>query len=104
MASTASMSDMSAQMREAMRSDEKTALMMDALRGKNLNDDDRQGDGIDMQVSEDHEREQLVVELLDVGTFGLQFECWLYQEQNHNFPTENDDQFRLSFEPHLRHN
>ena len=53
MASTASMSDMSAQMRdmrEAMRGDEKTALMMDALRGKNLNDDDRQGDGIDMQV------------------------------------------------------
>ena len=53
MSSTASISDMSAQMRDmraAMRGDEKTALMMDALRGKNLNDDDRQGDGIDMQV------------------------------------------------------
>jgi aarF domain-containing kinase len=53
MVATASMSDVSAQMRdmrEAMRADEKTALMMDALRGKNLNDDDRQGDGIDMQV------------------------------------------------------
>ena len=53
MSSTSSISDMSAQMRDmraAMRGDEKTALMMDALRGKNLNDDDRQGDGIDMQV------------------------------------------------------
>jgi aarF domain-containing kinase len=47
------MSDVSQQMKDmraAMRADEKTALMMDALRGKNLNDDDRQGDGIDMQV------------------------------------------------------
>jgi aarF domain-containing kinase len=53
MASTVGMSDVSSQikdMRAAMRADEKTALMMDALRGKNLNDDDRQGDGIDMQV------------------------------------------------------
>jgi len=53
MASQVGMSDVSSQikdMRAAMREDEKTALMMDALRGKNLNDDDRQGDGIDMQV------------------------------------------------------
>lgn len=53
MVASPSISGASAQMRdirEAMRADEKTALMMDALRGKNLNDDDRQGDGIDMQV------------------------------------------------------
>ena len=48
-----SMSGMSSQlkeMRETMAKDEKVSLMMDALRGKNLNDDDRQGDGIDMKV------------------------------------------------------
>ena len=37
-------------MRATMAKDEKVSLMMDALRGKNLNDDDRQGDGIDMKV------------------------------------------------------
>ena len=40
------------EMRSNMAKDEKTSLMMDALRGKNLNDDDRQGDGIDMKVVE----------------------------------------------------
>lgn len=49
------MSDISAQMadvRSEMMKDEKTALMMDALRGKNINDDDRQGENIDMLVVE----------------------------------------------------
>ena len=49
------MSDVSSQMadlRAAMAKDEKTALMMDALRGKNINDDDKQGDNIDMLVVE----------------------------------------------------
>jgi len=46
------MSETLREMRESMAQDEKTRLMMDALRGKNLNDDDRQGDGIDMKVVE----------------------------------------------------
>ena len=46
------MSDQLREMRENMAKDEKVSLMMDALRGKNLNDDDRQGDGIDMKVVE----------------------------------------------------
>ena len=33
-------------------SDPRAALVMDALRGKNLNDDDRQGEGIDMKLVE----------------------------------------------------
>jgi len=41
-----------ADIRQEMRKDEKTALMMDALRGKNINDDDKQGLGIDMKVVE----------------------------------------------------
>ena len=50
-----SVSDISSQIadvRAEMMQDEKTAMMMDALRGKNINDDDRQGDGIDMLVVE----------------------------------------------------
>ena len=52
---SSSISSASAQMkdiRQLMEKDEKTSLMMDALRGKNINDDDRQGDGIDMKVVE----------------------------------------------------
>ena len=48
-------SDVSTQMndiRAELMKDEKTALMMDALRGKNINDDDKQGDGVDMLVVE----------------------------------------------------
>lgn len=44
---------MSAQMkgiRESITADERTQLMMDALRGKNMNDDDKQGAGIDMKL------------------------------------------------------
>ena len=40
------------ELRASLAQDEKTRLMMDALRGKNLNDDDRQGEGIDMKVVE----------------------------------------------------
>ena len=50
--SSSVMSDQLRDMRESMAKDEKVSLMMDALRGKNLNDDDRQGDGIDMKVVE----------------------------------------------------
>ena len=49
------MSDIAAQMadvRAEMMKDEKTSLMMDALRGKNINDDDKQGENIDMLVVE----------------------------------------------------
>ena len=52
LASSSPMSETLREMRESMAQDEKTRLMMDALRGKNLNDDDRQGDGIDMKVVE----------------------------------------------------
>lgn len=34
------------------KSDPKAALLLDALRGKNINDDDRQGDGINMKIVE----------------------------------------------------
>ena len=48
------MSEAGRQMKEARESfaasDERAALMMDALRGKNMNDDDAQGAGIEMQV------------------------------------------------------
>lgn len=53
--STTSMKDVSAQIkdfRSQLAGDEKTSLMMDALRGKNINDDDKQGVGIDMKVVE----------------------------------------------------
>ena len=53
--STRLYSDVSAQVRDIrteMMKDEKTALMMDALRGKNINDDDKQGEGVDMMVVE----------------------------------------------------
>ena len=40
------------EMRAQMATDEKTRLMMDALRGKNLNEDDRQGEGVNMRVVE----------------------------------------------------
>lgn len=50
-----SFKDVSSQIKDIrgmMAKDEKASLMMDALRGKNLNDDDRQGDGINMKVVE----------------------------------------------------
>ena len=37
-------------MRSRIAADDKASMMIDALRGKNLNDDDKQGDGVDMQV------------------------------------------------------
>ena len=40
------------EMRKMMQGDEKTAMVMDALRGKNLNDNDRQESGVDMQIVE----------------------------------------------------
>lgn len=50
------LSPMSSQIKEMrqtiMDSDPKAAMMIDALRGKNINDDDRQGLGIDMKVVE----------------------------------------------------
>lgn len=52
---SSSISEMSSQfkkMRSSMAMDEKTQLMLDALRGKNLNDDDQQGRGIDMKIVE----------------------------------------------------
>lgn len=52
---SSSISDISAQMkdfRSSFAADEKTSLMMDALRGKNLNDDDKQVEGINMQIVE----------------------------------------------------
>jgi hypothetical protein len=36
--------------RASLAGDEKTTLMLDALRGKNINDDDAQGEGVDMKV------------------------------------------------------
>ena len=53
--SSSSVSSASSQLRDfraSLAQDERTRLMMDALRGKNLNDDDRQGEGIDMKVVE----------------------------------------------------
>lgn len=47
------LSEVSASMKDIrgmIAKDEKAALMMDALRGKNINDDDKQGLGIDMKV------------------------------------------------------
>jgi len=47
--------DISSQLKSvqsSLRNDENAALMMDALRGKNINDDDAQGVGIDMKVVE----------------------------------------------------
>ena len=38
--------------RSSLAADERTSLMLDALRGKNINDDDRQGYGVDMKVVE----------------------------------------------------
>lgn len=40
------------EMRSNLAMDEKSQLMLDALRGKNLNDDDKQGFGIDMKLVE----------------------------------------------------
>lgn len=51
--SSTSMKEISSQikdMRSRLAADDKASMMIDALRGKNLNDDDRQGDGVDMQV------------------------------------------------------
>lgn len=42
-------------MRAMINQDERAAMMIDALRGKNLNDDDRQGDGIDMKIVQTRE-------------------------------------------------
>jgi aarF domain-containing kinase len=56
------MSDMSAQMqdmRAEMMKDERTSLMMDALRGKNINDDDKQVADIDMLLVETRASEDL---------------------------------------------
>ena len=53
--SSSSVSAASSQLRDfraSLAQDERTRLMMDALRGKNLNDDDKQGEGIDMKVVE----------------------------------------------------
>lgn len=53
--SSSSVSSASSQLRDfraSLAQDERTRLMMDALRGKNLNDDDKQGEGIDMKVVE----------------------------------------------------
>ena len=52
-----SVKDLSSQMKSirsqlSSSTDVRTQLMMDALRGKNLNDDDKQTIGIDMQVVE----------------------------------------------------
>ena len=50
-----SMSTISSQFKDIqsqIAADERSSLMMDALRGKNMNDDDRQGYGIDMKVVE----------------------------------------------------
>lgn len=47
--------DMSSQMKDiraSLAADERSSLMLDALRGKNINDDDKQGEGINMQVVE----------------------------------------------------
>lgn len=41
-----------AEVRASMRQDAKSALLMDALRGSNINDDDQQGAGIDMKIVE----------------------------------------------------
>ena len=53
---SSSMSSLSSQAKELRSaiasSDERAALMMDALRGKGLNEDDRQGQGISMQIVE----------------------------------------------------
>eukprot|EP01036_Dinobryon_divergens_P042392 gene42392-56325_t len=49
------MSGVSAQMkdfRKSLEGDERATLIMDALRGKNINDDDQQGLGIDMKIVE----------------------------------------------------
>lgn len=45
------------EMRQSLTQDERASLLMDALRGKNINDDDKQGDGIDMQVVQMREAE-----------------------------------------------
>ena len=42
-------------MRAMISQDERASMMIDALRGKNLNDDDRQGDGIDMKIVQTRE-------------------------------------------------
>ena len=48
-----SLSSQAKEMRAAIAaSDERAALMMDALRGKGLNEDDKQGVGVNMQVVE----------------------------------------------------
>jgi len=53
-----SISAISAQVKDVramISQDERASMMIDALRGKNLNDDDRQGDGIDMKIVQTRE-------------------------------------------------
>ena len=53
MSTVSPMSSQIKEMRQIMiDSDPRAAMMIDALRGKNINDDDRQGQGIDMKVVE----------------------------------------------------
>ena len=49
---TSTVSSQIKDIRNQLATDEKTRLVMDALRGKNINDDDRQGVGIDMKIVE----------------------------------------------------
>eukprot|EP01033_Poteriospumella_lacustris_P012782 gene12781-9137_t len=54
-ATTTSAGDLSDNLRSfqsSLAADEKTRLVLDALRGRNLNDDDQQGRGIDMKIVE----------------------------------------------------
>jgi len=53
--SSTSVSDISNKMKEFRSNanlDERSSLMLDALRGKNINDDDKQGLGINMKLVE----------------------------------------------------
>ena len=47
-----SLSNQMKEMRSTAMLDERSSLMLDALRGKNINDDDKQGFGIDMKLVE----------------------------------------------------
>lgn len=51
-ASAGDLSDNLRSFQSSLASDEKTRLVLDALRGRNLNDDDQQGRGIDMKIVE----------------------------------------------------
>ena len=47
-----SLSNQMKEMRSTAMLDERSSLMLDALRGKNINDDDKQGLGVDMKLVE----------------------------------------------------